>query len=118
MLTDDERQVIVGKRIYQPGEKLPEGLDPAVDRRHVEAATPRWMASLSFSDGGTEPEPEVDASGSGDDLVPPSGSISDVKFWVDGDLRRAQAALDFELAAGDSARTTLVSWLRDVLNLE
>ncbi|MBN1174005.1 MAG: hypothetical protein JXA67_17665 [Micromonosporaceae bacterium] len=41
----------------------------------------------------------------------PSGSVADVLTWVDGDLRRAAAALTAEQARGGKPRATLVTAL-------
>jgi hypothetical protein len=56
----------------------------------------------------------------GPDLQPvtgadvPTGTISDVLSWVDGDPARAQAALDVELAKS-SPRVTLLDHLEHVI---
>lgn len=53
------------------------------------------------------PEPDPDAV--------PDGTIPAVIDWVDGDKVRAQRALDAEQAKGETARTTLVNQLQQLL---
>lgn len=63
-----------------------------------------------------EPEPvayaPVDATGGA--LVPPDGTVDEVRAWVAGDPARARAALDAEQAS-DKPRSTLVTELEGAL---
>lgn len=72
-----------------------------------------------------DPAPaDGDPSGPAEDPFPDGGGVAEIEEWVrraeamdDSTGRRAQHALDLELAKGDGARSTLVASLRKTLGL-
>lgn len=67
-----------------------------------------WLTSNAWVPEGDKPEAKAATEPKVD------GTIDEVKAYVGEDMAKAQEAYDLEVAKGDKARTSLVSWLENV----